>query len=259
MATTQVPTQTQTPTPTPTSSSHDDSKVYARIEALPAAPYLGTWTLGGVNYAANSETEFEQERGAFTAGACVKAEFDHKNGVNTLEEVKTQEAYKCQSNAPGESANTYSAFGGINSFSMNQPTTSTWVVSGISYTVNASTTLKPEQGAFAVGAFVEVRYITQNNARVAIKIETHVAPGAGAGNATGLLGTQPNDDWGTWIIGGASYQGDRAIRVALAPTSLRAPNASLLVRVNYYFSKGVNYATLIQGLGRRIYLPLAQR
>ncbi len=245
--------------PSPTPDPREDSKVYARIDAFPPAPYIGTWRIGGVEYQANSRTEFEQEHGSFAVGACVKAEFVPMNGVNTLEEVETKEDYKCQG-TPGDPANTFKAYGVIDSFTTTVP--STWVISGISYTVNSSTKLEAEHGPFRVGAFVEVKYVLMDGARVATKIETHVAPGTGSGNSLGVLDARPSDDWGTWVISGVSYQGDPAIRVELPRAGLAGMAADATGRkvfINSYVANGVNMLTLIRAMPNGVYIPMVAR
>ena len=250
------------PTPTPSATprdSREDSKVYATLDAFPAAPYMGVWKIGGADYQANSATEFEQKDGAFAVGACVKAEFVPMNGISTLEEVETEEAYKCQQ-SQSDTTKLSSSYGVVDSFTTTVP--SIWVVSGISYTVNVSTVLNPERGPFAVGAFVEVKYSTANGARTATRIETHIAPGTGNNNSTGRLNTRPSDDWGIWVINGLSYQGDRAILVELPASfgvALQPEAAPALVQLNSYTQNGVNYATLIRGLGNNVFMPMVTR
>jgi hypothetical protein len=247
------------PSPTSTPNPREDSKVFARIDAFPPAPYIGLWRIGGVEYQANSRTEFEQEDGPFAVGVCVKAEFIPMNGVNTLKEVETEDDYKCQGTT-GEPANTFKAYGVIDSFTMTVP--STWVISSISYTVNASTKLEAEHGPFRVGAFVEVKYVLVNGERVATKIETHVAPGAGNNNALGILDSRPSDDWGVWVISGVSYQGDPAIRVDLPRATLAGMAADATgqkVFINAYVANGVNMLTLIRAMPNAVYMPAVTR
>lgn len=247
------------PSPTSTPNPREDSKVFARIDAFPPAPYIGLWRIGGVEYQANSRTKFEQEDGPFAVGACVKAEFIPMNGVNTLKEVETEDDYKCQGTT-GEPVNTFKAYGVIDSFTTTVP--STWVISSISYTVNASTKLEAEHGPFRVGAFVEVKYGLANGERVATKIETHVAPGSGSNNALGTLDARPSDDWGVWVISGVSYQGDPAIRVELPPAALSAASAgasSQKVFINSYVANGVNMLTLIRAMPNGVYIPAVAR
>lgn len=250
------------PRPSSTPDSRDDrdeTKIYAPIDSIPAAPYVGTWTIGGIAYQANSQTEFDQDDGAFAVGACVRADFKVINGVNVLDEVETKEAYKCQG-AVGEPSNLFKAYGVIDTYTTTRP--SVWVVSGISYTVSASTTIEAEHGPFAVGAYVEVKYVVTNGERVATKIETHVAPGSGSGNISGSLDDRPSDDWGVWTVGGQTYQGDPAIRVDVPSAALRSASAGATgqrVLVNYYTVSATRYVTSVRLIRGTAYMPVIQR
>ncbi len=234
-----------------------DSKVFALVEALPAAPYIGEWKIGGVTYQANSQTRLKLEHGVLDVGACVRAEFAVMNGVNVLSRVDVKEIYKCNGKEAGEPSKLPKAYGVIDVFTTTKP--STWVVSGITYTVPATASLEAEHGPFAVGAFVEVKYVIDGDTRVALKIETHVAPNKGEGNETGKLTGRPSDDWGTWVINGQSYIGDAAIKVDLDDATARVASATAVtgqrVMVNYYTSGGVRYATAIQQARSSLYLP----
>ncbi len=250
-----------TPSPNPTRDSREDSKVFAKVDALPAAPYTGTWSIGGVEYVANGATEFKQEDGAFAVGVCVKAEFLNANGINVLKEVESEQTSKCEDNLSGSQRNNFKAYGVIDVFTTTVP--NNWVVSGITYTVNISTDLKQEHGPFAIGTFVEVKYVVSDTVRTATKIESHVAPGRGSDDRVGTLNSRPSDDWGIWVINGVSYQGDPAIVVDL-PANLQANVLSVgsanaapqMVVVNSYVSGSVNFATLIRALGSNIYMPV---
>jgi len=246
--------------PTSTPNPREDSKVFARIEAFPPAPYIGTWRIGGVEYQANSRTEFEQEDGVFAVGQCVKAEFVPMNGVNTLKEVETERDYKCQGGT-GDPVNTFKAYGVIDSFTTTVP--GNWVISGITYTVNAGTKLEQKAGLpFKLGAFVEVKYVVSGGERVAVKIETHVAPGQGSKNVLGTLTARPSDDWGTWVIDGVEYRGDPAMRVELpraALADLSAGAGELKVFANAYEDNGVNMLTLVLAVPNAVYVPAVAR
>lgn len=248
--------------PTPTPDPREDSKLFARIDAFPPAPYIGTWIIGGSEFQANSRTEFEQEHGPFAVGKCVKAEYAPMNGVNTLKEVETEDDYKCQGGS-GEPSNTFKTYGVIDSFTTTVP--STWVISGISYAVTSATKLEAEHGPFQVGAYVEVKYTLSGTLRSAIKIETHLAPGRGSHNQLGVLNVRPSDDWGEWVIGGATYRGDPAMRVELPPPVFAAGGAGVAeqagqrVFINYYVQGGVNMLTLVRAMPNEVYLPAIVR
>lgn len=235
------------------------SKVYATIGSLPASPFVGAWMIGGLAYQAISSTQFKQERGTFAKGACVEAKYTSASGTNTLVEVESHEAYKCQSMIGDNPAPVFESYGVVEQFPASLR--GDWQVSAISYTTDLSTTFQQEHGTFALGAFVEVKYRVVNNVRVAVKIETHVEPGAGQGNSAGQLDTRPSDDWGTWIVDGQPYQGDHAIEVEIHSSSSQrlSPLAVQKVSVNYYVSGGIRYATSIRELTRQVFMPLSNR
>jgi hypothetical protein len=246
--------------PRPGREEREHSAAFALVEMLPAAPYIGTWTIGGVDYEANSETRFNVEKGAFAVGMCVKAEYRAANGVNMLKGVQTKEAYKCKGEEAGEPAQLAKAYGVLDVFTTTKP--STWVVSGITYTVPASASLEAEHGAFAVGVFVEVKYVLNGEERVALKIETHVAPSKGDGNTVGPIEDKPVDERGDWKIDGKTFKGDPAMRIDLETrsrlfASAAGAQAAQRVIVNYYTVAGVRYATSIQLVRSSVYLPAA--
>lgn len=239
-------------------SSSSQAKVHAPIDSLPASPFIGNWVLGGVSYQANSSTRFEQQKGNFVAGVCVEARYTISNSVNVLSEVESTEAYKCQGAIGANPLPVFHSYGVVQAFPQNL--VGSWRVSNITYTANSSTTFEQPHGLFAVGAFVEVKYQVISGALVAVKIETHVAPQAGMGNSGGSLDTRPSDDWGTWVVGGQTYQGDHAMEVKIGDGSgspLRAPSASAsMVIVNYYIADGVRYVTSVRQLAQRVMLPI---
>jgi Domain of unknown function (DUF5666) len=244
-------------TPAP---GREDSKVFARIEAFPAAPYIGLWRIGGVDYQANSRTEFEQKDGTFAIGACVKAEFRVENRVNLLEEIETEDGYKCQAEGGASAPVQFKAYGVLETYTTTLP--AVWSISGISYTVPAATVIDAEHGPFAVGVFVEVKYVLNAGQRVAVRKETHRAPGSGE-DRIGRLEVRPSDDWGTWRIDGVDYVGDPAIRVHVSDDSpgrrsAAAVDAGQTVWVNYYVVNGVRYATWVMEV-RQSYLPILAR
>ncbi len=210
-------------------SISDDSplgraKIHAAIDSLPASPFIGAWVLGGVQYQATSSTRLEQHKANFAPSVCVEARYTISNSVNTLSEVESTEAYKCQSVIGANPLPVFHSYGVVQSFPQNL--VGSWHVSNITYTANSSTTFEQPHGVFAVGAFVEVKYQVISGTLVAVKIETHVAPQAGMGNSGGSLDTRPDDDWGTWVINGQTYQGDHAMEIELPnPTyaTLRRP------------------------------------
>jgi hypothetical protein len=246
------------------------SKVFATIDQFPTGtPPIGLWVIGGVDYTATLATKFEQEHGPFAISACVEAKYIAMSGTNWLREVETEDARKCVISG----TQVFRSFGVIEAFPPNL--IGTWQVSGISYTTNVSTSFEQDHGFFAIGAFVEVKYIVSGTERIALSVETHVAPGAGRDTVPGILEAHDsNDDWASWRVNGITYAADPAIEVNISgqtqvtdqATRLNrtasagsAPVAGQLVVVNFYRgSDGVLYATSVSE-PQRVFLPIVSR
>lgn len=89
----------------------------------------------------------------------------------------------------------------------------TWVVSGESFTAEASTEFDTEDGDFVLGGCVEVDYVWRDGIRLATEIDTKTDENDCDGddddnNATqtyGHVDSFPTDLVGTWVIDGVSY------------------------------------------------------
>ena len=231
------------------------SKIYAPIDSLPAAPYVGPWSIGGVNYTATAATRYESTN--FVAGACVEASYTTANGVNTLLKVEAKTATRCQVGGTF----VLQAYGAIETMPAGA---GTWRISGVDYTATTGTQLKQEQGFFARGAYVQVTYQVNGTARTALSIETHVAPGAGRDVSVGTLDSgRPTDDTGTWVVNGVTYQGDSAIDVLLTPSgspnSLQAATTNKVIISSYRGLNGVQYITSVAQVQTQVYLPSVAR
>jgi hypothetical protein len=237
----------------PSPAPIDLRKLYAPIETLPASPFVGAWRIGGVDFSATAATRFEQTSVPFAVGACVEAKYMVDGNLNQLVAVESKPLARCQ--IGGVIA--LRAYGPIGAFPVGL--VGPWTIGDVSYQATASTSFEQRFGRFALGAFVEIIYRVESGNRIAIHIETHVAPGDGRIRAVGALESRPSDDTGTWIVGGVSYNGDDAIEIELeheASAVQATPNAGpLLVMVNsYQASDGTLYATSIT-LAHQIFLP----
>jgi hypothetical protein len=224
--------------------------VFATIGQFPTGtPPVGLWIIGSVNYSATARTKFDQNHGAFAVGACVKALYQVVSDTNVLFQVQTKDADKCIISG----TQVFRSFGVIDSFPANL--IGDWNIGGISYTTNISTAFEQEHGFFAVGAYVQVKYILSDTTRLALGIETHVAPGAGRQDVLGVLQAHNmNDDWSPWVVNGVTYQADPAIQVN--GTNLQIGQ---MVRLNvYHAADGTPYVTLIS-TPHQVFLPLVMR
>ncbi len=88
----------------------------------------------------------------------------------------------------------------------------TWVISGVSYTADNTTRFEQDDGAFAVGACVEVEFDAAT--MIARKIETDDDCNGGNGHVEtrGTLDSFPAGMIGTWVVNGVSYTADSTTR-----------------------------------------------
>ncbi len=225
------------------------SKLYAAIDSFPPDPHIGEWIIGGAVFTTTAATEFEPEHGSFAVGACVAAKYTTVNGDNFLIKVKTERTYKCQ----GSSGEEFTAYGVIEVLPPGPAITGAWQVSGIIYEVGASAHLEQEYGFFAVGAYVEIKYTISNTVRLVTKIETHVAPGAGATTRIGVLDAHDSsNDWDDWVVGGVTYTTDPAIEVGAGN---QFPQVGQMVHINVYENAGTQYVTTV-ARARQLFLPV---
>jgi hypothetical protein len=182
-------------------------KLYGTVEAFPSG-LIGDWTVSGVVYSADANTQFKQEDGDFAVGACVEVNYL----PDTLQaiEIETADDYHCGANGGGgHNGDDVKRYGLIESFPA--VLTGDWVIDGVSYTAGNGTEFKQEQGVFAVGACVEIKYLPDTF--VALEIETEDAEHCGGdgenqgsfASVTGNLDAFPETIAGTWTVDGSDY------------------------------------------------------
>ena len=167
--------------------------------------------------------------------------------------VATQEPYKCENDGdPHPSALVFTTYGSVVSIPENvDPTdlTGDWKINGASYIAGDFTNFSEEFGDFEIGAYVKVKYVlvTYNDlelARLALSIETHVAPDAGLINVQGTLTAHDSSDKvNDWVVDGVTYAADSAIEVG---KNAQAPKVGQWVMLNAYEINDVQYVTSIQ-------------
>ncbi len=93
----------------------------------------------------------------------------------------------------------------------------TWVIGGRTFTADAGTKFEQEHGLLQVGACAEVKYQVMGSGYRAIEIESkepYKCGGSGGGGTTsgkvyGRVEQMPSNGlFGTWVIGGVTYQAD---------------------------------------------------
>jgi hypothetical protein len=240
------------------------SKMFGTVDQLPpGTPPIGLWIIGGAPFSATMATEFEN--GPFAVSDCVKARYSVVSDTNLLRSVEKQDASRCVISG----ATVFRSWGIVEAFPANL--VGVWQVSGISYTTGISTEFEQRHGFFAVGAFVEVKYVVSGTDRIALSIETHVAPGAGRDVVLGTLEAHDsNDDWSPWRVNGITYTADSAIEVESSSSTLVAslrsaavsgarPVVGQPVLLNTYRgSDGALYVTLVQR-PYQVFLPVTIR
>ena len=243
-----------------------ESKIIGKIDAFPwppseydsQLPYVGVWIISETEFKATESTLFEQtDQLPFKVGACVEAKYttedDGLNIWNTLISVATQEKYKCENHGyPYPSEFLFTAYGAIVSMSENDDPnefTEVWNIGGNNYIVGEFTYYSEDFGNFAIGTYGKVKYVVITNnenetARLALSVETHVAPGAGMVNVQGILTSHDSSDkLNDWVVDGVPYVADSAIDVG---KKAQEPKVGELVVLNAYEVNGVQYVTSIQ-------------
>lgn len=236
-----------------------EGHAFGAVDAMPAGSLVGTWRIGGVDYTATTATRFEQNDGPLGIGAWVKVEYlQAANGARTAKKIETTS--RGGNPAQPQHAKAYS-------FVQQRPATGyigSWVIGGVTYTADAATRFDETRGLLAVGAYVEVEYVPGAGNWI-YKLETHVPPGAGAEDRTGVIqqagasGRALSVANAVWVIDGVSYQ----VLPATVLDDSRGPLTvgSTAVVNSYMDGSGQRVATQIRGvtLTRQFYLPILLR
>lgn len=248
----------------------ESSKIYALLDSYPGGTLggmnLGVWVIGGQNFTADTFTRYEAEHGAFAPGICVEAKYYLDAGGNkVLLKVETENIEKCQQAGGGGSAVfEFKAYGAVEAFpSPYNNTPATWTIGGIDYDTTATTKFEQAHGPFAIGSFVEVKYVISGTTNVASSLETHVASSSGRDTVTGVLNSQSDlngDGWLDWRVNGVNYLSDTAIDVdaSLTGATTRTAGGQLVALNTYLGQDGNTYVTYATAL-KQIFLPLIFR
>jgi hypothetical protein len=241
-ASTQTPQPSETPAPTPDDDDDDgddgdqngddddaETKRYGIIDVTPADGLIGTWQIDGEPYVTTSDTEFDPEHGGFTAGACVEIEYDASTTPPTIWEMETEHDYKCADAPKDDDEDTDDdkedlpegkMYGVIQSFPPDL--IGEWKIGGMTFTADSSTEFDQDDGEFAEGVTVKVKFFTDaDDVNYATEIEVIYGNKeddddddddesedeyAGAeGKAYGLIETFPPDLIGQWVVSGITY------------------------------------------------------
>ena len=230
------------------SGTNARGELYGLIQSFPIT-LTGDWNIGGITVAADSNTEFNQRNGAFVVGMMVKVKFQVQDDgsfyANEIESkfanVHHDDEHDDHGNDDSHTGRDGHAFGLIKSVPAGQ--LGIWNISGISYTVNATTTLVPETGDFAVGQRVRVKYYTTSTQeRIARQIKlSNEDDGADNDSHATLFGyveqMPPSGFVGEWIVGGTVF-------TATGTTKFNEEDGLLglgaYVKMEYFVLAGVN-------------------
>ena len=230
-AATPDPDATETPEATSTPDDGDDDedddegddedKVHGIVEGMPGTGLIGRWIIGGVEYLTDGDTEFEQNDGPFVIGACVEVEIRSDGDPAIIDEIETEEMYKCNASPTstpeptGTPDDDTEVYGRIDTF----PTglIGDRVVNGTTYRADAGTEFEQEHGPFAADDCVKIDANTSTSPATIREIETEHSFRCGDGNTPpqtpeaemyGVIQSFPAGSVGIWNIGGMTFVAD---------------------------------------------------
>ena len=224
------------------SDSDDDNEVYGTISALPDVLNDGVWDIGGLPYQVNSATQLEDS--PFFVGLLVEVHFTvSADGTRTATKIEGKHGVDDDDQAL---AVVYGKLEVMPSGGLS----GTWKIGGEVYQATANTKFEEDEGPFALGACVKVRYRVEGATKTAVKIETE-SPGdcpddngATVNRAVGFVDKMPPNGFiGTWLIGGMAFE-------VKAATELEEEHGALVegafVKVKYVVLNGVKVAKEIE-------------
>lgn len=216
-------TPSTTPSVTPSATPDAEREAYGLVEDMPERGFIGVWVIGGVSYNAPAGAEFKQRNGPLQNGVCAKVHYMGDAAPFTAREIESRPAADCSNGTipptpgtptPGDEIE---AHGRIDSFPA--ALLGAWVVDGVAYTADANTEFKQKNGAFAVGACVELHARTHTTPATLREIETardHECNGddnddtIGEGELYGDVQSFPAGLIGDWNIAGLTFLTDSA-------------------------------------------------
>lgn len=151
-------------------------EVLGAVEVLPAGGLVGTWRIAGRTVIVTASTLLNAEHGAFAVGAQVEV----KGGNDGAGNLVATRIERIAGN--GAAVPPLKFWATVEKLPSAPGFLGLWTVGGKLVNVTASTVLRVDNGAFAIGAIVEVSGWTQPDGMIeAHEIETRSAIGALAG------------------------------------------------------------------------------
>jgi len=197
-----------------------ENELYGVLQSFPDG-FIGTWNVGGVTFEVDASTELNREHGQFEIGSTVKVHFSvDSNGVNHASEIETKygredEGHDDDGNGSVDGSEGH-AYGVLENLPANK--LGVWTISGVDYTVDSSTKLKENDGAFAVGGRVKIEYyLGANGERIAHEIETTSSTGDSSSadhfKVFGFVDQMPASSFvGQWVINNITFEADTSTK-----------------------------------------------
>lgn len=234
-----------------------DGKAFGVIELVPEGS-IGIWQIGGISYTVTISTELNDHKGALTVGQNVKVEYRTDDEGN-----RTATEIKAMPEGAGGGQDVLKLVGYVQAMP-SDGFVGNWTIGDVEFMADASSRFEEECGILDVGAFVEVKYVMQDGARLIVKLETHVPPGGGDDDHMGrvermddsVLAATTGAAAATWTVGGRSY----VVNDATDVSSSIAVGSNALVN-SYTAADGSQVATSIDSvtLDHMLYLPAAMK
>jgi hypothetical protein len=180
------------------------------IQQLPGTPgFLGTWTVSGRTVHVTGATDIEQNDGPVAVGAFVEVKGDLlTDGSVNARKIEVE-------NEANDDEREIEFKGTIQTLPAGPAFIGDWVVGGRVIHITAATRIKQQNGAVAVGAFVEVEGSVRADGSIdarRIEIKSNVNGDDGRHELEGVIQGLPNTAGfvGTWTVAG------RTVRVSSA-------------------------------------------
>ncbi|MCP4425911.1 MAG: hypothetical protein GY803_15570 [Chloroflexi bacterium] len=168
------------------------------VVSRPSSGDTGVWVIGGETFEANGNTEFYEDHGPLSTGACAEVTYPSASDHTALE-IESKEPLEC-----GSDEGEIQIYGTLQSFPP-APHIGEWQIDGVTYTAEAGVELSEEHGPFAIGICVEVKYDPDSLTAVEIETEENYkcnggGSSSGYSQAYGIVASFPTDLIGPWIL-----------------------------------------------------------
>ena len=211
------------------------------VETMPDGGRAGTWTIGGMTFTADANTDFDLDKGPLAVGVCAEVEYVIQGGNN----IATQIASKSADDCAGEPQ--FHHIGLV----QGKPTSGSegdWDIGGMTFRATMHTEFDETNGPLDVGACAEVEYGISGAHNIASKIASKSADDCAGSedrqSTDGIIDAMPADGLlGTWTISGVDY-------VATTTTRFEQSDGPFVVgacvEVEFVVQNGQNIAVKIE-------------